>query len=418
MLKKPPKPDGYELFGPTPTFPDVPYAEWKSRIDKVQRLMRETDVDLLMLWNDKNIRYFTGFTSVHWNMPSIQLLVALIPADGEPTIIASEFFRWTVEGQSWIRDIRCPVGGDEHSEKLQRHFPEVVSSVVGDLGYDKSTIALEMGETGYMYIPRPLNDILALMNNLPKAQFVNGDELIWDCRRIKSSLEIERLKMAVDIHRQALSAVVQNFRPGMTEADVGNLFICEAFQQGAELVVPGHIACGNAKEGMLDTKHSFDGVTIQRNDTMQIDLFLSYKGYWADMGRVLAVGPLSDEFKTFSEQARQAFDTVVEQIKPGMTVKELNYLLYEAGGMETEGEMAGHGIGLDIHEPPMLCVDSDAVLEVGMTLEIEAFVMHGFRKQGGEGLIHYENLVIITDDGCTPIISLDRDIIQVAYPFA
>src|SRR3990172_2517615 len=98
-LKKAPEPKGYELYGPEPTLPDFPYSEWAARIDKVQRLMREEDIDLLMLWSETNVRYFTAFTSTHWRLPSIQPLVALIPVDGAPLVVAPQLFRWTVEAQ-------------------------------------------------------------------------------------------------------------------------------------------------------------------------------------------------------------------------------------------------------------------------------------------------------------------------------
>jgi Xaa-Pro aminopeptidase len=80
------------LFGPAPKFPDVPHAEWKARIDKAKRLMKEQDIGLLMLWSRQNCRYFTGFTSIHWHVPSIQPLVALIPVDGDPVVITGDFF--------------------------------------------------------------------------------------------------------------------------------------------------------------------------------------------------------------------------------------------------------------------------------------------------------------------------------------
>jgi Xaa-Pro aminopeptidase len=104
-----------------------------------------------------------------------------------------------------------------------------------------------------MYIPRPVNDIQAFMSELPEASFVAGDKIIWSCRQIKSALEIERMEQAGAINRQALTAVVHGYRPGMTEWDVGNLFICEAYQRGAEWVAVGHIACGSRKGCLIQS---------------------------------------------------------------------------------------------------------------------------------------------------------------------
>ena len=202
----------------------------------------------------------------------------------------------------------------------------------------------------------------------------------------------------------------------MTEADVGTMFICAAYQAGAELVVPGNIMCGAAKEGVYDTKHSFDGVAIALDDYLEIDLAVAYKGYWADMARILNAGPLDSEFRRDSERLRQAFEAVVDAARPGLSVQALQRAFYEAGGCDTSQEMAGHGIGLDIHEPPMLTADSTAVLKAGMTLEVEPFFVRGWRSRGGRGLFHYENLIVITDSGCTPVYSLDPGVLQVSHP--
>jgi Xaa-Pro aminopeptidase len=272
-LKKAPEPKGYEVYGPEPTLPDFPHSEWKARIDKIQGLMRKENIDLLMLWGETNTRYFTGFTSTHWRLASLQPLVALIPVEDAPLVIAPELFRWTAEAQSWVRDIRCQGGDiDQHSEENVRNLPREVAATVREMGYGKASIALEMGREGNMYIPRPLNDIQMLLSELPEARFVDGDRVIWRCRQIKSPLEIERLTKAAEIHRGAVSDVVHQYRPGMTESDVGKIFICSAYQNGAETVMSGSIRCGPEKEGLFDVKHSFNGLKINKDDYIGLDI--------------------------------------------------------------------------------------------------------------------------------------------------
>jgi len=417
-LKKAPEPKGYELYGPEPTLPDFPHSEWAARLDKVQRLMREGAIDLLMLWSEPNVRYFTGFTSMHWRLPSMQPLVALIPAVGAPLVIAPQLFRWTVEAQSWVRDIRCQGGDiDEHDEQVVRDLPREVAATVREMGHGKACIALEKGPEGGMYIPRPLNDIQMLMEELPEARFVDGARVIWRCRQIKSPLEIERLTKAADIHAQAVSDVVEQYRPGMTEVDVGKIFICSAYQNGAETVLTGSIRCGSQKEGVFDVKHAFDGLAIDRGYQLGLDLGVCYKGYWADICRVLSVGPMTEKFREYSEQLIRAFDAMTGAVKPGMTVGELHRIVYEAGGVDAPGEMLGHGIGLDMHEPPVIMAHSDVVLEPGMTFSVEPMIFRGLRCQGGEGIFHIEDMIVITEAGFVPVHGFSRDVLQVAHPF-
>ncbi|MBI5118228.1 aminopeptidase P family protein [Candidatus Poribacteria bacterium] len=414
-LKKAPEPQGYELYGPTPKFPDVPYAEWKARIDKVKKLMRKEGIDLLMLWMKQNCRYFACFTSGHWELPSIQPLVALIPVDGEPVALTGEFFRWTVEAQSWIRDIRTQL--DVHQADSERAFPKDVAQAVKDMGYEKATIALEKGPLGHMYIPRPLNDIETLMKALPHAKFVDGDKVIWECRMIKSPLEIERLTKAAMIYKQALSTVVEKYRPGMTENDVGKIYVCAAIENGADKTGIGHIMCGSDREGMWDTGHYFDGCTINRGDYLSLDTPVRYKGYWADMGRIINVGPATESWKNYWDAIGRGFDAAVKVARPGVKAKEVwkavNDAVEEGGLMGFE--MYGHGIGIDVQEPPVLGMTGEDILEAGMTFEVESLGGSALRKFGGPGIFQYENLVIITENGCSPVIGLPHHIIETTH---
>ncbi|MEW6442227.1 MAG: Xaa-Pro peptidase family protein [bacterium] len=414
-LKRAPQPQGFELYGPTPPFPDVPHAEWKARIDKARELMRKENIDLLMLWSDPNCRYFAAYTSIHWDVPSIQPLVALIPVEGEPVAIAGELFRWTIEGQSWIRDIRTQA--DVHQVNSERTFPLDVADAVKDMGYGKAHIALEKGNLGHMWIPRPLNDIEALMKALPHAKFVDGDKVIWGCRSIKSPLEVERLTRAARIHRQAMATVVEKYRPGMTEHDVGMIFQCAAYENGADRVQQGHIMCGPAREGMWDTGNHFDGCTINRGDYLSIDTGVRYKGYWADMGRIINIGPATESWKKYWDVIGRAFEAGVSTARPGIKAqqvwKAMKGILEEGGHVTFE--MYGHGIGLDIHEPPVLGMTEETVLKPGMTFEMEALGLPGLRKMGGEGAMQFENLVVITEAGCSTVMGMPHNIFEATH---
>ncbi len=415
-LSRSPAPQGYMLFGPAPKFPDVPHAEWKARIDKAKRLMKEQDIDLLMLWSRQNCRYFTGFTSIHWHVPSIQPLVALIPADGDPVVITGDFFRLTVEAQSWVRDIRGQT--DCHTTQGERAFPKEVAATAKEMGCGKANIALEMGELGHMWIPRPLNDIQTLMKELPEASFVDGDKVIWGCRMVKSPLEIERLTKAAAVHRQGVATVIEEYRPGMTEQDVGKILWKSWGQNGSDWMLSGHIMCGSDKEGILDTGFHFDGVTINQGDYLSLDMCMRYQGYWADMGRVINVGPPPDHFEKATDTLWRVWEAGFEAAKPGARARDIwlaTEKAYSEAGLPAI-EMTGHGIGMDIHEPPVLSATEETVLEPGMTFELETGILSGFRSLGGEGAGHVENLVIITETGARSVMGLPKSIRCTRFP--
>jgi Xaa-Pro aminopeptidase len=393
----------------------VPHEEWKSRVEKARILMRERNIDLLIIASEKNCRYFTASTHSHWLAPSLQPQVALIPLEGECVIICGEFFRITFEAQSWIRDIRCQL--DAHQIEHEKEFPKEVASVVKEIGCDKGNIAVEQGPLGHMYIPRPPNHLKAFADQLPEANFVDGDQVIWGCRQIKSPLEIDRMRKSAAIHRQAMSTIVEEYRPGMTEKDVGKIFMHSLIESGADWTQSAHISCGSDKEGIFDCSHHFDGITINRGDYIWIDIVVPCMGYWADNGRVFNVGPVSDELRKNYEIAWEAFDTAAGVAGPG--VKASQVWQAQADVVKNYGfeafEMCGHGIGMDIHEPPVLGYSDQTILEPGMTFQLEIMVFPGFRRAGGLGPIHYENLLIINENGCEVVHGLKREIIQVSH---
>lgn len=412
---------GYKFFK-VPNYPDVPYEEYKSRITKAQKLMSENGVDCLVLWNRKNIRYFYGYQTTHWEIPSLQPGVGIIPKDGDPIIIVPDFFRGNAECLCWVRDIRCLI--KPHHVDNTRGLPLDVAEVVKEIGYGDKKIGLEMGHLGCFYIPRPLNDIDAFRKALPEAQFVDSDKVIWGCRMIKSPLEIERIRKSCEAQKIIVQAVVEEFRPGMTEIDLGII----AQRKAAELGT-GHLgdSCGLGgsfraaydKEPMADMG-VHEGAIISRNDYIFIDIYYMYKGYMPDNStRMIQVGPISDRTKWMYDLTFKCQDAAVEVLKAGVPVKDVYNAMYEP--IMKEGlpglDCGGHGTGLDQQEPPNIDCDNEMLLEEGMVLSIEPWVYENYKMHGGEGKFGVQDQFVITENGCEEIWGYDRNVMQVAHPF-
>jgi Xaa-Pro aminopeptidase len=147
-------------------------------------------------------------------------------------------------------------------------------------------------------------------------------------------------------------------------------------------------------------------------------MIVNYKGYWADMGRVINVGPAPEGFKKDSDVLWEVWDAGFESAKPGVKAKEVWDAVtkaYKRAGIESL-EITGHGIGMDIHEPPVLGFMEETVLESGMTFAIETGMLSGWRRLGGGGAGHVENLIIVTEKGSNAVIGLPRGIISTSFP--
>ncbi len=383
----------------TPPFPDFPKSEWRRRIDSVQERMKEEGIDVLVLWMRENCRYFSGFQSVHW-LTDIHPVIDVIPVEGDPTLIVPELFKCNAEGICWERDIRAQK--KPHKLTSIRELPKDVASVVKDRGYESATIGLETGSLGGMWIPRPLSDIEVFKNELPDADFADADRVIWDCRMIKSAFEIERLRRASQDIGRALTRIRDEFRPGMMEKDVQNIWLEEAAMEnirGEDSYVGSHIVCGLSKEGMADVL-AFDNITIDSDSYLSVDLFQKHKGYILDRARTFQVGSVSKEVEEAHRAVNEGLVNAEEILEPGIKANDIFKAAYEpiAEIGYDELDMAGHGVGYVMHEPPYITEENEMTIKEGMVLSIEPWIWEP-KEQGGIGVIGIQDNYVITDDG-------------------
>ena len=416
MLNKP-ESRGY-TFHKQPKYPDVPYTEYEARITKAQRLMSENGVDCMLLWSRQNNRYFLGFESIHWWLPSIQPAVGIIPVTGEPIIVVPEFFRGAVETLCWVRNILGQQ--NPHQPRNVRGLPIEVAGVVKEIGYGSKNIGLEMGPLGCTWIPRPLNDIEALKNALPDAKFVDGDKVIWGCRMIKSPLEVERIRKSVAGNRAIMSAVVEGYRPGMTEVDIARIAHLKAAGLDGSFIgdnaigMVGHLIASPEKDFCADVM-AHEGATKGKGDRIFFDFAFNYKGYMPDCSRVWQIGQITDKIKRDYELVWKGLDNAKAILKPGVKAKDIYDVMVEpllAAGRQVS-DMGGHGTGLDTHEPPSIDAWNEMLIEEGMVLSVERWLKG---RNGHLGEVHCQDTHVVTDKGCEKIETLSRDIIQVSHP--
>jgi Xaa-Pro aminopeptidase len=408
------------MFYEVPRFPDVPHIEWKTRNEKVQKLMAENDIDCLVLWSRENIRYFFGFMTIHWCMKTLQPAVGIIPVDGDPILIVPELFRGTAEGVCWVKDIR--IHGDIQRTETQRALPKDVADIIKEIDCGNKNIALEMGTIGCMWIPRPLNDVETFKKALPKAKFVDGDQVIWGCRMIKSALEIDRITKSINMIAEIELAVVEGYRPGMSEVDVMKVINRARAEQvgnctGDDVITFEHLICSSEKWPFADIK-ALEGAMITKDDAIQLAPVLPYKGYTPDNARRWQVGQVTKEQRKRYELLWEGQDNARSMLKPVVKAKEVYEALYKpianlSSPQEfTQSTHGGHGTGLDVQEPPSVSRWDETVIQEGMVINLEPWLNQAKGSYFGIG-----DTFVVTDKGCMKIEGLNRNIIQVFHPW-
>ena len=402
----------------TPLYADFPRSEYEDRLGRARKLMEERELDVLVFWDPSNIRYFSGFHSMHFSSLTISPAVYVLPLDKDPVIAVPDFFSGVAHAYTYLDDIR--IQPKPHITKNIRQIPIDIADVVKELGYGRGRIGLETGHWGGMAALRPLSDMDRFREELGDATLVDACDLIWKCRTIKSASEVEALKVATRAIVGAYGEVISNFQLGMSEREVGRM-LRNAILERTEDCTPPIATSSSRPIPMPDTPSFYDEVTLSAGDRLVFEPLPTYKGYYGSCCRCFHIGPLPDEARKKDEGVDHAQAAAIAAIKPGVKAKHLLEVIEQAlqdQGMGSTIEMAGHGAGLNAQEPPMIAEEEEDTFEEGMVLAIEVWVVDwsGVGLKAGSGgsfvpeVYGNEDMVVVTKDGCDRFPSLRRDI--------
>jgi Xaa-Pro dipeptidase len=149
---------------------------------------------------------------------------------------------------------------------------------------------------------------------------------------------------------------------------------------------------------------------IARGDLVNVDLGLNRAGYHGDMARTYAVGELPDAVAPLARVCRELQDVALGAIRPAATAESVYETTREAAvrlGVEDVfqggGPYIGHGIGLELDEPPVLGPGVETTLREGMVLAVEPKLI-----SPAFGAVNIEDDVVVTADGCELLGDLPR----------
>lgn len=260
------------------------------------------------------------------------------------------------------------------------------------------------------------------------------DAFIWEIRTIKSSYEIDCILKAGKLLNRALRQAYKQFRPGLKEVELSSLIEKELRKlghpgitrslNGFELTY-GYLISG--KEGIVGTPYftgeggvgvpGFPGGAsfkkVKENEPILIDFGGYYKGYYIDQTRMVSFKKLSSAEEIFLV-ALNILDTLEKVVKPGMVAEEVYNKAYEIANlhglekyfMNYDGEVKfiGHGVGLQIDEPPVLGINQKAVLKENMVIALEPkFHVPEI------GVIGVEETYVVTKEGLRSLNSTPRN---------
>jgi Xaa-Pro aminopeptidase len=219
--------------------------------------------------------------------------------------------------------------------------------------------------------------------------------LVKQLRAIKEPAEVESLKKASRIADGALNRALKRLKTGMTESELAGRIELEIRKSGVVAAFETIVCFGDN----ASRPHHIPGKrTLRVNDTILVDFGAKYKGYNSDKTRCFAVGKVKREFQRAYEAVALAQKTAIDLIGEGVRCKDIDAAargVIAASGFPIFGHGLGHGLGLEVHELPVLYPKSKDTLKAGQVVTIEP----GIYIPGKFG-IRIEDDILVTKTGC------------------
>ncbi|RLA84597.1 MAG: aminopeptidase P family protein [Deltaproteobacteria bacterium] len=377
----------------------VPQEEIRRRIERLRKRMEENDVEGALIFQNVDLFYFTG------TMQEGVLFLSL----------KEEFLL-----------IRRFLPRAEEETPLEKVLPfrslrEIGPIIRDQLGGIPLRIGLELDLL-------PVRLYRKLEEALGGVEFVDLSPLILDVRKIKSPWEASLMEKAGEIGKAVYDRVPEFIKKGMSELEVAGKMISLAMSLGHQeyLRMRGfgaeahswHILSGytggilsriDAPMGGAGPSPAYpvgaSPKVIGPHEPILIDFGTCYFGYLVDETRCFSLGPLPQKFRDAFKAAKEIEEEVITMAKPGVSCQELfekgwkvaRRLGYEEvfmGPKRYKTSFIGHGIGLELNEPPFIAEGHDYPLEEGMTFALEPKMVFM-----GEGAVGIENTYLVTASG-------------------
>ncbi len=337
----------------------------------------------VLITSQPNIFYFSNFTG-HDSWLILTPRKATLITDGRYTL------------QAWQE---CP-----QARVVVRKGPihEAFGEIVKKLGLRKMGF---FGDEVSMGLMGRLSEVCKRMHwrQIP-------NRVVYQLRQIKSPGEVRRIRKAIAIAEEALLGLLEGLKPGDTENMVAAELEFRMRCLGAEKAsFDTIVACGpNAAKPHARTSNA--KLTVGK--PIVFDFGALADGYCSDLTRTIYLGKMPPGFKDVYKVCLEAQMSAIAAIKPGIRGADVDEvarkIITQAGYGQYFNHGLGHGLGLEVHEQPVLARRSETILQPGMIVTVEPGIY-----LPGKGGVRIEDDVLVTEKGFVVLSSLPKEPDQV-----
>lgn len=340
----------------------------------------EAGFDALVCLSPENVAYVSGVVVPSQSLMRWRHAAAVLCADGREAMVCVDMEETAVRESRPDLDLRtwAEFGGSAMG---------ALAELLADLGVASGRIGTELS---YLSV----RDHEELAKLLPSSRLDAADVLLARCRRTKTAQELVLLERLSRIADLAIADSCRAVGAGCTEMDLAGALTRAVYGYGAQQFKLMIVASGPRSQlpNVGPTNRE-----LGPGDICRIEIFPVIDGYHAGVCRTAVVGEPSRPAERVYHDLVECKWSVLSAMVPGASARHVYEAFrsrFERMGM-TPIAFVGHGIGLDLHEPPYLASSDTSVLEPGLVMGVEPLV---YRTGYGFGM-QIKDMVAVEDHG-------------------
>lgn len=374
-------------------------------LSKAGTLMSHRGLDAIIALSPWDAYYVTGTYNIsHYIFLDARPLIPVIPIDGEPALIVQAWESIQTKNESWIKDLKTY--RMFHSWVLESPIDVLVETLM-EKGLEKSRIGIEKRHIS-------ASQFNELSTRLPKISFEDCEDIFREMRMIKSDEEIRIMRDVARATEKSTLDAYEAAKPGDTEESIAKNMIQNLIDSGMvdTTLSPAQFLVIGSGERCLINHPAPTQKQIREGEALFVDFGGKFHGYHSDLGGSAVVGNPTTEQETIFTKLVTVVDDTVAAIRPGLKASDVFKATKESyrkqgvpfGEDPTMYQLAGHALGLEIHEEPEFSSTNETILQEGMTFSVEIVFARGSYR------FFCEDLVTVTKNGAKVLTEIQREL--------
>lgn len=385
--------------------PFIPDEEFKERVEKVQKTMKEEGFDLILAYGNEAEPQYVRYFSNYW--PSFETAGVLIAQEGAPVLLIGPESYTYASDRSKIEKICKLKAFRESSEpeypgaKLDT-FDSVFKTLLGDK---------KINRIGVAGLPLMTIGVYEALAEAVDVKIEKADYIVNNVRMHKTENELACMRYAAKITHETFDYLLENIKVGMTEQQVAGMALGKMHELGAEREsYPLWVLTGKGSNQAISRPRN---KKIEKGDMTFIQIGARVDGYASSIGRPVVFGKATEEQKELIEVGYKAQEDVINMLKAGVPACDVakfhidNVTAMGYGDWLLYGPC--HGNGTMEGEAPWIETSAEFLLEENMTFCVDIFLGSAEKEIG----LRMEDVVCVKKDGAENLTNYPRKLFEI-----